>query len=164
MQVISKKVLFFVRAFAFLSVRLKNSAGFTTNGFGSIFFPLKGFSLTVSTTGNEESPEDDVKKLLLNNSASGDSPSLKAERDAYVLRQRAKELLAEARVMEIALLESRSAQTRKQRNESGSTTDRLLFENTNGRLPSSEEVAAIMKEERWSTDQVLLVHLLPKGH
>jgi hypothetical protein len=78
---------------------------------------------------------------------------IEARKEAEELRRRAKELFAEARVMETALRESRSTSKMTRMSESNDMIDKLFL----NRPLTPEAVARKLREERWSVDQVIQV-------
>jgi hypothetical protein len=77
----------------------------------------------------------------------------KARKEAEELRRRAKELLAEAKVMETSLRETRSTSKMTRMSESNDMIDKLFL----NRPLTPEAVARKLREERWSIDQVIQV-------
>lgn len=92
-------------------------------------------------------------KLLFSDITNQDDDSNLSVEEAQKLRQRAKELMAEARALERALEESRSRKRRNKGTEWQSMLDRLFL----NRPLTPESAAAIMRQERWSVDQVMTV-------
>jgi hypothetical protein len=77
----------------------------------------------------------------------------KAQEEAEELRRRAKEILAEARVLEVALQESRSMTKLTRMSGSNDMIDRLFL----NRPLTPEAVARILRDECWSVDQAVMV-------
>jgi len=81
-----------------------------------------------------------------------DNTKTGAEREAEELRKRAKELMAEARAMELALGETRTDTTKRKHKESDALIEELFSGNA-----TSVQVSKQLSDERWSPDQLMLV-------
>ena len=86
-----------------------------------------------------------------NTNATNDELNLQEAED---LRRRARELYAEAQAMELALKDTRSEKTKQKETESNELINRLF---PKGRPLTPSAIARVLREERWSPDQVWLV-------
>ena len=100
---------------------------------------------TNATTGGE---------VEVATSSKAASPSPEAQAAAEEYRRRARELMAEARAMETALEASRSSQEKKKQVETADLIHRLFLPN---RPFTPAAVARVLREERWSVEQLLVV-------
>lgn len=78
--------------------------------------------------------------------------STAAELEAEELRRRAKELMAEARAMELELGDTRTDTTKRKHQESDALIEQLFSGNA-----TSVHVSERLADERWSPDQLVLV-------
>lgn len=125
-------------------------------------------SSSASQAADKHSPQNSSLAVDTNITKNGNNSILSSEREkllaeAEALRERARKLKQEAMIEEAQMKESRTSQRSQRTRESDRMIDRL-FRNT-GLIPVNstlataveEQIADILRSERWSPEQVLMV-------